>query len=60
VTRLGEFSPFGLLLTFSSFLNIMEEKNIFGLLFSMVQVVYDKKWLGYIFGDFFKKLIWPP
>jgi hypothetical protein len=62
VTRLGEFSPIGWLITLGSFFLITEVAKIFGLLFSTVKVRYQfwPKSVGLPSWRFFHKLIWPP
>jgi hypothetical protein len=56
VTRLGEFSPIGRLLTMSSFVaNYRSSQNIRATLFhcKSYELILTKKWLGYILVELF-------
>jgi hypothetical protein len=59
VTRLGEFSPIGLLITLGSFLKITTVAKHLGLLFSTawnyICVYFEKKRLGLQNGRFFSQ-----
>jgi hypothetical protein len=64
VTRLSDFSPLGQLLIWASFCKLAEMVQLFGQLFSMVQVRYvsilTKKGIGPNFWRLFLQLIWSP
>jgi hypothetical protein len=62
VTRLGEFSPNGRLLSLGSYFENGRSSSNFVLSFSRRKVFihFDKKCSGQHFGRFFHKLIWSP
>jgi hypothetical protein len=64
VTRLGDFSPNGQLLTYILCTLFFENHPLFLLLFSKVWITYvflmTKNGFGYSLGDFFRKVIRPP
>jgi hypothetical protein len=59
VTRLGEFSPIGLVFSAEFFLKITEVAHIFWPHFPQLRlcIYYEKKVVGLNFGQFFHKLI---
>jgi hypothetical protein len=59
VSSFREFSHNGRLFTLGAFLKMTEVEQIFGLLFSAVQVKYQKR-VGLYFGRLFHKRIWSP
>jgi hypothetical protein len=59
----ANFPPFGRLFYLSSFLKIIEEVQNFRWIFFHIlgfSYYFDKKYLGYILGDFVHKNIWSP
>jgi hypothetical protein len=62
VTRLGEFSPIGGLITLQCFKNLLSSINVLASLSHGNSYVFilTKNGFGNVLGDFLNKLIWSP